>query len=88
MAVCGGGQNPATDYWRDTYYTPRLRADNAAFLHVTLESDFRIETSFTLHPELQFDQAGMLRRVWPRAGAGVCPDTRTCAQALCFASTS
>lgn len=55
-----GVQKPETDYWRKTYYTPLLLKDNGHFLNKVMatDDDFVLETTFTLTPFRQFDQAG------------------------------
>ena len=66
------------DFWRKTYYEPLLVKDDASFLYSTVpESSLpvTIETSFSLTPKSQFDQAGIIIRLdkehWIKTGIEV-----------------
>lgn len=66
------------DFWRKTYYDPLLVKDDGAFLyHLVAEKDLpvTIETSFSLTPKAQFDQAGIIVRLdadhWIKTGIEV-----------------
>ena len=63
------------DFWRKTYYEPLFVKDDAPFLYSTVPMDslpVTIETSFTLTPKCQFDQAGIFIRIdsehWIKCG--------------------
>ncbi|CAM9243780.1 unnamed protein product [Chrysoparadoxa australica] len=61
-----------TDYWRKTFYSPVINKGNAPMLAANTASDCWVETSFTLTPAHQFDQAGLMLRLdyahWVKAG--------------------
>ncbi|CAJ1950544.1 unnamed protein product [Cylindrotheca closterium] len=66
------------DFWRKTYYEPILVKDDGSFLyHIVPEKDLpaTIETSFSLTPKAQFDQAGIIIRLdadhWIKTGIEV-----------------
>lgn len=65
------------DFWRKTYYDPLLVKDDGPFLYTALNADERytVETSFVLHAQHQFDQAGILIRLdsdrWIKTGIEV-----------------
>lgn len=66
------------DFWRKTYYEPLLVKDDAPFLYSTVpESSLpvTIETTFSLTPKSQFDQAGIIIRLdkehWIKTGIEV-----------------
>lgn len=62
------------DFWRKTYYTPILCKDDGPCLFATVPIDQTVtmETSFTLDPKKQFDQAGLCVRLdhahWMKTG--------------------
>ena len=53
------------DFWRKTYYTPILCKDDGSCLFATIPADetVMVETTFTLDPKKQFDQAGLCIRL-------------------------
>ena len=66
------------DFWRKTYYEPLLVKDDGSFLYqLVSEKDLpvTIETSFSLTPKAQFDQAGIIIRLdadhWIKTGIEV-----------------
>ena len=65
------------DFWRKTYYTPVLCKDDGSCLFATIPADetVMLETSFTLSPKKQFDQAGLCIRLdnehWVKTGIEV-----------------
>lgn len=65
------------DFWRKTYYSPVLVKDDGPclFAHLPLSKTATVETSFTLKPARQFDQAGLCIRIdnehWLKAGIEV-----------------
>lgn len=66
------------DFWRKTFYQPLLVKDDGSFLYATIsQSDLpaTIETSFSLTPKAQFDQAGIMIRLdeehWIKTGIEV-----------------
>jgi regulation of enolase protein 1 (concanavalin A-like superfamily) len=65
------------DFWRKTYYTPVLCKDDGPCLFATIQADETVmmETSFTLDPKKQFDQAGLCVRLdnehWVKTGIEV-----------------
>lgn len=66
------------DFWRKTYYEPLLVKDDGSFLyHLVSAKDLpvTIETSFSLTPNAQFDQAGIIVRLdsdhWIKTGIEV-----------------
>jgi len=62
------------DYWSRTFYDPLLISHDAQTLLTSIPSDAEatIETSFTLAPRAQFDQAGIMifvdKSTWVKAG--------------------
>ena len=62
------------DFWRKTYYQPVLCKDDGPCLFATVASDevVTMQTSFTLDPKKQFDQAGLCVRLdhehWIKTG--------------------
>ncbi len=66
------------DFWRKTYYQPLMVKDDGSFLYTTISQDslpVTIETSFSLTPQAQFDQAGIIIRLdkehWIKTGIEV-----------------
>jgi regulation of enolase protein 1 (concanavalin A-like superfamily) len=65
------------DFWRKTFYEPVLVKDDGPFLYAELDGDqwYTVETSFVLHAQSQFDQAGIMIRIdhehWIKAGIEV-----------------
>jgi regulation of enolase protein 1 (concanavalin A-like superfamily) len=65
------------DFWRKTYYTPVLCKDDGSCLFATIPAGetVMVETSFTLDPKKQFDQAGLCIRLdnehWVKTGIEV-----------------
>lgn len=66
------------DFWRKTYYQPLLVKDDGPFLYTTISQDslpVTIQTTFSLTPKSQFDQAGILIRLdkehWIKTGIEV-----------------
>lgn len=62
------------DFWRKTYYTPLVVKDDGPCLFATIPMDkiVTVETSFTISPKRQFDQAGICVRInhehWLKTG--------------------
>jgi regulation of enolase protein 1 (concanavalin A-like superfamily) len=66
------------DFWRKTYYEPLMVKDDGPFLYSTIHTKnlpATIETSFSLTPKGQFDQAGIFIRLdaehWIKTGIEV-----------------
>lgn len=66
------------DFWRKTYYQPLLVKDDGPFLYTTVLKEalpVTIQTTFSLSPQAQFDQAGILIRLdkehWIKTGIEV-----------------
>jgi regulation of enolase protein 1 (concanavalin A-like superfamily) len=66
------------DFWRKTYYEPLLVKDDGPLLYSVVPIQAfpcMIETSFTLSPKCQFDQAGIVIRIdsehWIKTGIEV-----------------
>jgi regulation of enolase protein 1 (concanavalin A-like superfamily) len=70
------------DFWRKTYYEPLLVKDDGPVFYANIHKDHlpaTIETSFTLTPKAQFDQAGIFIRLdsehWIKTGIEVVDET-------------
>jgi len=66
------------DFWRKTYYQPLLVKDDGPFLYATIDKEtlpVTIQTTLSLTPQAQFDQAGILIRLdkehWIKTGIEV-----------------
>mmetsp|Transcript_23194 Transcript_23194/g.64715 ORF Transcript_23194/g.64715 Transcript_23194/m.64715 type:complete len:300 (-) Transcript_23194:489-1388(-) len=66
------------DFWRKTYYEPLLIKDDGPFLHTVVSQahfPITITTRFTIKPNCQFDQVGVLLRLnhehWIKTGIEV-----------------
>jgi len=65
------------DFWRKTYYDPQLLKDDGAILYLDglTQPNLTLETSFSIEPFHQFDQAGLMLRInsenWIKTGIEV-----------------
>lgn len=69
------GAPAVKDFWRKTYYQPLMVKDDGPFLYTSVpmeEFPCTVETSFTMTPKCQFDQAGIMIRMdhehWIKTG--------------------